>query len=213
MNIPVTVKILLRAVLGPTFAVLALSRINLFSYITFIPVEYQYEVGLTAYLAFAEAVLEIVERYGENSSAKITCIFYKKANEININNTPAISCSAITANCATIKCKIVLAGSPKVLRRIKLNLVLPDWLSSQVEASNRLLNYKNQTLSMSFEKIIPRNNQKSVYIEEEITIPFIQNADEGTLLSILKPDLDVPWYDRIRLMCIVNSFQISNKEE
>lgn len=105
MNIPVSVKVILRAILGPVFAVIALAKFNLFEYITFIPTEYQYEVGLTVYLACAEALLEIIQRCGEKNCAKITCIFYRKANEINLSNIPAISCSSSTAGCASIKCK------------------------------------------------------------------------------------------------------------
>lgn len=213
MNIPVSVKVILRAILGPVFAVMALAKFNLFEYITFIPTEYQYEVGLTVYLACAEALLEIIQRYGEKNCAKITCIFYRRSNEINISNTPAISCSSSTAGCASIKCKIILEGSPKVLRKCQLRLVLPAWLSSQVEANCGLLSYHDQTLTFSFEKAIPVNNQRAAYVEELITIPFILNENDGVLLNILQPELVIPWPQKLIINCATNRFQISNKEE
>ena len=213
MNIPVSVKVILRAILGPVFAVIALAKFNLFEYITFIPTEYQYEVGLTVYLACAEALLEIIQRCGEKNCAKITCIFYRRANEINLSNIPAISCSSSTAGCASIKCKIILEGSSKVLRKCQLRLVLPAWLSSQVEANSGLLNYRDQILTLSFGNAVPVNNQKATYVEELITIPFILNENDGILLNVLRPELVIPWRQKLKINCSTNSFQISNKEE
>lgn len=213
MNLPVSVKVILRATLGPVFAVIALAKFNLFEYVTFIPAEYQYEVGLTVYLACAEALLEIIQRCGEKNCAKITCIFYRKANEINLSNIPAVSCSSSTAGCASIKCKIILDGSPKVLRKCQLRLVLPAWLSSQVEVNSGLLSYCDQILTLSFEKAIPVNNQRATYVEELITIPFILNEDDGILLNVLQPELVIPWHQKLKINCVTNRFQISNKEE
>lgn len=210
MKIPVTVRIMLRAILGPVFAVIMVSKFNLFNYITFVPEEYKYEVGLTAYLAIAEAILEIIEIFGEKNSATVTCVFYRRESEINIKNTPTVSCSMGTAS---IKCQIALSGSAKVLRDAKLSLVLPTWLSSQADMSNLIMKYDCQKITVPFNEVIPTNNQKVTSVEITIPIPLIQNMDDGILSNTLAAEIEAKWFNKIRIDYKSNSFTISNKEE
>lgn len=209
MKLPTTVKILLRSILGPLFAVFLVSKINIFDFITLVPDDVKYEAGLTVYLAFSEAVFLIIGKIAENNCAAVTCIFFTRESEVDINNTPAISCSIGTAS---IKCRVSLAGSARILRSTSLHLVLPVWLSSQIEKSNRILQYENQAVLLSLGSLIPNNNRKKTEVEITVSIPFIQNMDEGILTNLLTPELKGTNLKRYLINYKTNGFKISNKE-
>ena len=47
MKIPSAIRILLKALLVPLIAVFFLNQFNIFEYITFVPEDYKFDVGLT----------------------------------------------------------------------------------------------------------------------------------------------------------------------
>jgi hypothetical protein len=210
MKLPTTVRILLRSILGPLFAVFLVSKINIFDFITFVPDDVKLEAGLTVYLAFFEAIFLIIEKIAENNCAAVTCVFFTRESEADINNTPSISCSLGTAS---IKCRITLAGSARILRSSSLLLALPVWLSSQIEKSNQIMQYENQAVLLPFDIIIPNSNRKKTEDVITVSIPFIQNMDDGILTNVLKPELKVTIFKKYLINYRTNGFKISNKEE
>lgn len=213
MHIRVEIKILLRVVLCAIISILLLSRFNLFTYISLIPQDQQYNVGLTVYLAITESIFEILVLWYNGNSAKITCVFFVKNDDIELGNTPSIVCANSSANYASIKCRITLNGSAKVLLKSKLALTLPKWLSSQVSKESSIVHYTDNTLLWSFDTLIPNAKQKDISIQETITLPFIQNDDSGLLVNLLTPELKVPLYIMPFIKYTANKFKITNKED
>lgn len=74
MRIPAIVKLAFKSIILPIVVVVLLNCFNLFVYITIIPEEYRYEVGLTVYLAVAEAVYGFIGNFIEEK--KSTCEMY-----------------------------------------------------------------------------------------------------------------------------------------
>lgn len=58
--------------------VLELSKFNLFEYITFVPEEYQYEIGLTVYLTFIETLYGGGKSFIDSKKAKVVCVFLNR---------------------------------------------------------------------------------------------------------------------------------------
>ena len=108
MKKPSAIRILLKALLVPLIAVFFLNQFNVFEYITFVPEDYKFDVGLTLYLAILEALAEILEHLYSNALAEVECIFFQKAEDINIKNTPVFVCSDQTAGVTSISCKVQL---------------------------------------------------------------------------------------------------------
>lgn len=63
MRVPTIVKLVLKSLIIPIIVILCLNFFNLFNYITFVPIEYQYDVGLTVYLAVAEAIYTLIKKH------------------------------------------------------------------------------------------------------------------------------------------------------
>lgn len=105
MNVSAIIKIILKAILIPVIAVWGLSKFNVFEYITFVPQEYQYEIGLTVYLALIEAVYGFGENFIDSKKAKVMCVFFKSEMDKDGKNIPSIICDEIIG-VATINCDI-----------------------------------------------------------------------------------------------------------
>lgn len=135
MKVSTITKILLKAILIPIVAVLGLSKFNLFEYITFVPEEYQYEIGLTAYLALIETLYGVGESFIDSKKAKVVCVFFKSETDKDRKNIPSIICDE-TIGVATIDCYIELTGNLERLRKCKLQMQLPSWLTAQISTSD-----------------------------------------------------------------------------
>ena len=89
MKIPTIPKIIIQSILGPLISVFLVSRFNLFDFITFVPEEHRFEVGLTLYLAFVEAFWKYIDWIIERNSASVRCTFFVKEAEKDIENADA----------------------------------------------------------------------------------------------------------------------------
>ena len=78
MNVSTIIKIFLKAILIPIVTVWGLSKFNVFEYITFIPEDYQYEIGLTVYLALIEALYEFGEKFVDSKRQKLYVSFLNR---------------------------------------------------------------------------------------------------------------------------------------
>lgn len=212
MKIPFSVQTAIKAILIPLIAVVGLNVLNIFDYVTIVPQEYKFEFGLTIYLAICEAIWEGIKRKCSSLCATINCIFYTKEEEKTIKNTPTIICGASTMNVSKIKCQILLNGNPDYLYKSKLQFSLPEWLSSQVPSSNRVLKYENNLLTLHFDRVIVNNGQKSISISQIIEIPFIQNADDEFLSITLRPQLLLDGFAKWLVCFDTNEIKICNRE-
>lgn len=182
------IKIILKSLLIPLIAMFAISKFNLFSYITFIPKDYRFESGLTFYLVIIETLWSFFAQIIEKSRANVTCIFCRTEEEENINNIPTVVCDDCIG-VAYLQCHVILEGNLKVLRKNALNLALPQWLSTQISANDTVLSYRDNMLNWDFCEILPENGTISQNVEYKVKIPFIRNNSNNTLSVTLRPQL------------------------
>ena len=211
MKIPLAIKILLRAVLVPLIAVFLLNKFNFFNYITFVPDDYKFDVGLTLYLAVLEAIAEILEQVYSNSLAEIECIFYQRPEDINIKNTPVFLCSDQTAGVANVSCRVQLKGNIKRLRNCRLSLDLPNWLTSQAPQSSQVMQYSGNSLIWSFDALLSNNtvvNEEGAKVTT--TIPLIRTTGDETLVVVLQPEL-LPGLKHFGVKLKTNGVKIQNR--
>lgn len=83
MKVSTIITIILKAILVPIVAILFLNKFNLFEYITFVPEEYQYEIGLTVYLALIEALYGFCENF-INSKRQALCVYFLNQKRIKM---------------------------------------------------------------------------------------------------------------------------------
>ena len=75
MKVSTMITIILKAILVPIVAIFFLNKFNLFEHITFVPEEYQYEIGLTAYLALIEALYGFGENFINSKKASVVVCY------------------------------------------------------------------------------------------------------------------------------------------
>ena len=205
----IVLKVLIKAIFMPLIAVYAISKFNIFSYMTFVPEGYVFEAGITLYLAILEAVSELIEMAIESSRASVDVIFYKSISEKSLDNTPTIICDPETG-VATLKCSIVLFGNVKRLRKCKLKIALPSWLSSQPRSNNRVLTYKENELTWDFEKLLPKGTKKKQKVEYSCDMSFIRCEESGVAEIVLQPE-QIDKCNSLGIAFSVNSFKIQNR--
>lgn len=211
MKIPSAIRILLKALLVPLIAVFFLNQFNVFEYITFVPEDYKFDVGLTLYLAILEALAEILEHLYSNALAEVECIFFQKAEDINIKNTPVFVCSDQTAGVTSISCKVQLKGNVKRLKNCRLSLELPNWLTSQIPQNSQMMLYSGNTLIWKFDTILSANaivDEQSATVTT--TIPLIRTKGDEILTVVLQPELLSP-IKHFGVKLTTNSVKIQNR--
>lgn len=181
---------LLKAVAVPLTAVFILGKFNLFDFITFIPEDHRFDVGLTIYMAILESVILIVEDYIQKSEASISCIFYLKDDDKNPRYRPVVSLKSENNDVAYIKCHIKISGNLKKLRKTKILLDLPKWVSTQVNQNDNILSVQKTTLQWNFSNVLPaQKSNLSEYMECDLKIPFIKQSNNHISID-LNPKID-----------------------
>lgn len=211
MKVPTVIQVLIKAILIPIISMAALNKFNLFDFISLVPEDRRFDMGLTAYLAIFEALFLFLEKCIEGRRAGISCVFYAKKAEKNENNTPKIICGSSTSNVAYIYCDIQTSGNAKLLRKVSVSLKLPDWVSSQIPQNETVARYKDNTLIFAFDKLIPESNSREYIATHTVQIPLIETSNAGCSSVVLKPQLNC----KLKKICIslnTNSFQLCNKE-
>lgn len=205
MRVSTIIKVLLKAIIVPVIVVFGLSKFNLFEYMTFIPTDYQYEVGLTFYLAFMEAVYGFVENAIEQKKSKITCTFYVSDADRNIENTPLIVCDN-DVGVAIINCHLEVSGNLKKIRKSVLKLELPSWLTAQINVQDTVLSYGSNVLSWKFDRMLPSTGVNSLSAEYKSRISLIKNSSGDNMTIKLEPQIQKKW----GLKFETNGFRIQN---
>lgn len=189
MKIPMPIKVFLKSAILMLIAVFCLNKYNFFEYITFIPKDHLYETGLTVYLSVVEAIYAVVVSKTKKNEAKIRCIFYISEINKDIKNTPVIICDE-NMGVATISCHLELSGNVKKLRKSKLCLKLPEWLTSQANASDVVLEYFQNCLSWEFDRMLPETGFNGQIAECKNKISFIRNVADNNMSIELKPQIE-----------------------
>lgn len=202
VRVPTIVKLILKSLIIPIIVILCLNFFNLFNYITFVPIEYQYDVGLTVYLAVAEAIYTLIKKQIEQKQAIVRCIFYSTDVDKNIKTDPSIVCADATDGVASIRCHIELKGNLKRLRKCNINLNLPEWLSSQANASDMILNYSENQLNWEFENLLPKYGDGEQKAEYNSKISFIRSTENSNLSITLKPHMNKCFGVKFETNCI-----------
>lgn len=207
MRASTIIEVLLKALIIPIIAVVGLANFNVFEYVMFVPVDYQYEIGLTVYLTLIEAIYGFVENIIEEKKASVICVFYLAETGKDINNTPSIICDEVIG-VSTINCEIQVTGNLKRLRKCKLSLELPMWLTSQVNISDTVLNYTDNQLNWKFERMLPTsgiNNQSASYKNK---VSLIKTTTGDKLSIKLEPQMEKNFGVKFK----TNGFKIKNGE-
>lgn len=190
MRVPTIVKLILKSLIIPIVAVISLNYFNLFEYVVFVPEDYRYEVGLTVYLAISETIYGLIESWIERKQATVKCIFYVSDIDKDINNNPSIMCDSEGMGVASVNCYVELKGNLKKLRKCKISLKLPEWLSSQASTSDIVLNYSQNQLNWEFQSLLPETGIVEQIAKYKNKISFIRSTEDSSLSIILKPQMN-----------------------
>ena len=136
---------IIKAFIIPLIAIFILKKWNLFLYITFIPEDQRYDVGLTFYVALFEIIISALAEYLETKHAHVKLIFFEVKSNENINNVPTIICNS-NYGTASLSCHIILHGDYKLLKKCQIKMDYPSWLTTQISSTDTILSAKNNTL-------------------------------------------------------------------
>lgn len=189
MKKSIIVKIFVGALLIPIVSLFLISKFNLFSYFDFIPVDYRFEAGLGSYMFVLDAIYEYVVLLISNRHTKITFIIYKTKNEMDIGNTPTVVCSEGNSGVASFNCSVRLEGNLKKLRKIKVLLPLPLWVTSQIPQDDESISSSAKGVIWDFSNILPANGEYQQSIECTSKVPLIKNQSNNTLSINVRPQL------------------------
>ena len=184
------IKIVVGALLLPLSSLFLVSKFNLFSYLEFIPIEYQYEAGLACYIAIIDAVYEYIAYQISKRQTKVTFVFYKAKNEMMMSNVPTVMLSEQNNGVATFNCRILLEGNLKRLQKTKIQLPLPAWVTSQIPQNDEMMCCDEAGVYWEFSKILPSNSDYKQRIECTSKIPLIKNQSENALSITVKPQME-----------------------
>lgn len=118
------------------------------------------------------------------------CTFYLSEADKDINNNPAIVCDSNGLGVATLNCQFEISGNLKRLRKCKVYMELPEWLSSQVSSSDIVLDYSMNKLKWGFSRLLPETGLNGQTAKYRNKISFIRTTSESNLSIVLKPQLD-----------------------
>lgn len=183
------IKIVVGALVLPLSSLFLVSKFNLFSYLEFIPIEYQYEAGLACYIAIIDAIYEYIAYQISKRQTKVTFVFYKAKNEMMISNVPTVILSEQSNGVATFNCRILLEGNLKRLQKMRIQLPLPAWVTSQISQNDEIMHCDDSGVYWEFSKILPSNSEHKQYIECTSKIPLIKNQSENALSITIRPQM------------------------
>lgn len=213
MKKAIVIKIIVGAVLLPLSSLFLISKFNIFSYLNFIPIDYRYEAGLGCYIAVLDALYEYITYRISKKKTKITFVFYKVLNEMKIGNVPTIVLSERNNGVATFHCNIRLEGNLKRLRKMKIYLPLPNWITSQVPQSDEIRTSVPDGIVWDFSNILPSISEYEQNIECKSSISLIKTQSENELSITVKPQLKKShFWDSFGIEFNANEVIIQNKE-
>ena len=202
------IKIVVKSIIIPLIAVFLLNKYNLFEYIKFVPEDYRYEMGLTAYLTLLEMVSGIIQNILEAQKASVICTFYISENDKDIKNIPLIICDE-SVGVATISYYLELTGNLKKLRKCEFELALPSWVQAQLNNSDAVLNHVDDKLIWKFDRILPQTGAEHQTVKFKNKISLIKNDNGNNIYISLVPQIKKIYGDRIE----TNGFKLKNGDE
>lgn len=213
VNKKVIIKIIANAILVPLISVFLLNKINLFSYLTFIPEDKRFDVGLICYMAIFETLFEGIVYWISQQSVTVECVFYRNKNEKDIQNTPTAVCKESTGGVAYVQCGIKLIGNVKRLQSCQLIMNMPTWINVQIGQADTIASYNNNDVTWNISELISTRGTRDQIAEYDSKISFIRNQSDNSLKISVKPILKgkYPW-QTIGFKFVTNSVIIMNRE-
>lgn len=163
-------KTLVSAILG----IIILNAFNIFDYLSFVPEEIKYEVGMATYFSVIESVLSTIINKINDKFTYVEFIFYNKRNEANYLENPIINFSE---DVAKISVKISVAGHSSHLRKSLIILKVPEWIT--IQANSEIVRVADDTHSSVIElsRIVPESG-KSEKGTVHVDLHFIRDSKE-----------------------------------
>lgn len=176
--------ILSKALVLPTVAVYLTNQFDLFAWIKQLQPGKSFDFSVAAYMAIAEATVFLLEDLYRQSSAKVDIIFYKHRDEENESNYPVVKIKK-SNGVASIRCAIRLRGKPEKLRKLKVIMRFPEWVSSQ--GIFPYSTFENNELIIDFNSIIPQGSSEH-NTNQDFQVPLTINIADGYLETSIVPE-------------------------
>lgn len=187
-------RMLIKAIIAPIFAVYFLDKFNICNYLLFIPDDHKFDVGLSLYLAILEIGAEFSESLYSNAMAEIECIFYNDKDNKNINTIPNFVCDSDNDGVTNIYCEIKVKGNIKKLKKCKLIMNIPEWVTSQVSKTNRVIQYSDNKIIWSFNRFLSDSAiADGSGTGTTITFPLINSTKDEIMSEVIRPTLKKPF--------------------
>lgn len=175
--------IFVKSIFIPIISVLAIKHYNLFSCLSFINEDKQFDFGLTMYVAIIEGAFEAIKHLIFRSVAQIKCTFYIDERREDGHTDPTVEMRSGNMYTGKIWCHIIIEGNPKVLKRTKLYFDIPRWFSVQCESSPSITQDSDHLIWNAASLLSDSENGKYRYAESRIQISFISNTEDDNSIE------------------------------
>lgn len=185
-----------------------LSKVNFFSFFSFIPETYVSEVGITTYFTVVSLFFDyLIECFKNKFQSELIAAIFVKDEEPSLNSIPKIVLNNDGLAEANINIKV--NGRKKHFNDVKLLIPAYKFITMQVGQKSAMIDSEGN-LIINLEEMFPNNNEK--YSNEmTIRVTFIKESDFNTRDIELKPVIKKKMlFSRIKYSC--NAARLIEKE-
>lgn len=206
---------ILKPIIAAIISLLALYKLNVFDYLTFIPNEYRYEVGITVYFAFFEILIEtIFDCIGAKLFSNLDIVISSKNTFGDLTSTPQIDFNSMQI--AEMFVKISATGTKKQFAATAIKIPCPSFVTMQVNEQNAAAVIDPDgdciiNLQRLFGNIYERTQIDCEFIISFIREP-VSNAGNVKVRPIIVSSKKVTLISKLIIRYKTNSFILNLKE-
>lgn len=197
---------LIKAIAIPMVGMLILSKVNVCSYMSFIPKGFQYEAGLALYLTIIEFLIGLIELIYDQRKTTIQCIFYDKEHGENTSKKLVTTMNDYNERVANVSCHIIAEGNRQLLKECDITMGIPEWFTIQPDESG-VIKQEDRKIKWDIESLLPPDNSvKVARLASIVKLSFISNSR-----NVNEIDLEPTVRKKFGLDFITNGITVQNE--
>ena len=183
---------ILASLVGTLIALALVNSFNIFEYITNIPADKIYDIGITIYFTLIEIAVDMlydkVTNYIQNSKAHIEAVLYLPNQEYNVDAVPNVRLNAV--GMAEMRLHIGLSGKCKKIKNSKIMILAFQHADMQFEGRGTGSQIDNQgNLVIDLNDLC--NNRAEIKCEEEYKIILQRGCIDNGSDIVLEPEIKI----------------------
>lgn len=183
---------ILASLIGTLIALVLVNLFNIFEYISIIPADSRYDIGITIYFTLIEIAVDMLYdkslKYIESSKAHIEAILYLPNQEYNVEAVPNVRLNDY--GMAEMRLHIGLSGKSNKIKNSTIMILAFQYADMQFEGRGTGAQIDNQgNLVIDLKDLC--NNRTEIKCEEEYKIVLQRGAIDNGSEIVLEPEIKI----------------------